>query len=111
MCLWGVRLGKAQQLGGKGANLKTVAARAAGVLSQSLLTTLVAGHPIEFVIHTLASCICSIDKQLPAKEVLVRQTQACTSKADAQQQSKQSLPRLLVITQQGDVFLGVLLWY
>jgi len=107
----GVKVGKAQQLGCKGTDLKTVAAGAAGVLSQSLLTTLMAGHPIEFVIHTLASCICSINKQLPAKHIFVTQIQAWTSKADAHQQCKQSLPRLLVISQQGDVFLGVLLLY
>ena len=109
MCLRGVRVGKAQHLGGKGTDLKTTAAGAASVLSQGLLTTLMAGHPVEFV--TLASCICSINKQLPAKHTLVRQTQACTSKADAHQQCEQTLPRLLVITQQGNVFLGVLLLY
>lgn len=111
MFVRGVRVGKAQQLGCKGTDLKTVAAGAAGVLSQGLLTTLMAGHPIEFVIHTLASRICSINKQLPAKHILIRQIQACTSKADPQQQCKQSLPRLLVITQQGNVFLCVLLLY
>ena len=110
-CVRGVKVAKAQQLGCKGTDLKTVAAGAAGVLSQSLLTTLMAGHPIEFVIHTLASCICSINKQLPARRTLVRLTQACASKTDAHQQCKQSLPRLLVITQQGNVFLGVLLLY